>query len=74
MHSTANLGNALKAQGKYVEAEKLLRQTLETMRRDLGERHPDTLVSIHNLAEVLAMAGMVPEAEALYEESVAGSG
>ena len=39
-------------QGKYAQAEALYSQTLEIQRRVLGPEHPDTLMSMNNLAIV----------------------
>jgi tetratricopeptide (TPR) repeat protein len=40
-------------QGRYDQAEPLFVKTLEVRRRALGEEHPDTLLSMRNLAELL---------------------
>jgi hypothetical protein len=53
----------LQYQGKYAEAEELFRQTLKERAKVLGEEHPDTLESIHNLAGVLRTQGKYIEAE-----------
>jgi hypothetical protein len=45
------------AQGKYDEAEKLNRRALEGREKDLGTQHPDTLMSVSNLALVLRYQG-----------------
>ena len=38
------------AQGRYREAEPLLRRVLEASERVRGKEHPDTLISLDNLA------------------------
>ena len=50
-------------QGKYQEAEEINRQTLASMQTVLGERHPDTLTSMSDLALVLGRQGKYQEAE-----------
>ena len=47
------LATTLDAQGKFVEAAVLKRQTLDVQRRLLGSLHPDTLTSASNLAATL---------------------
>jgi hypothetical protein len=48
-----NLGSLLCDQGKYGEAEGLLREALDGRRRILGDKHPDTLSSIDYLKVLL---------------------
>ena len=43
------LAGELNVQGKYDEAEPLVREALEVRRETLGNRHPHTLVAINNL-------------------------
>ena len=45
-----NLAIVLCDEGRYAEAEKLHRETLDIRRRVLGPEHPDTLMSMNNLA------------------------
>jgi len=45
-----NLAESLRQQGKYAEAEVLYRQTLQLKETVLGKEHPDTLISMMNLA------------------------
>ena len=52
-------------QGKFAEAEPYYREALEKRRRVLGEEHPDTLVSINNMATLLEKQGRLDEAELL---------
>ena len=44
--------------------------TLEIERRVLGPKHPDTLVSMNNLACVLLDEGKYAQAEALYSQAL----
>jgi hypothetical protein len=45
--------------GRYAESAELNHDTLVRRRRVLGEDHPDTLYSAHNLAINLRMLGEV---------------
>ncbi|KAF2191860.1 hypothetical protein K469DRAFT_495975, partial [Zopfia rhizophila CBS 207.26] len=55
--SMNNLAQALKNQGKYVEAKKMNRETLALREQVLGKEHPDTLASMNNLARALSSQG-----------------
>ncbi|KAF8978350.1 hypothetical protein BDQ17DRAFT_1265746, partial [Cyathus striatus] len=46
-------------------ALKLQKEVLDKRRRAIGELHPDTLVSMHNLAETYSRLGQWKEAEEL---------
>ncbi|KAK3938682.1 hypothetical protein QBC46DRAFT_355641 [Diplogelasinospora grovesii] len=61
-----NLAETLEAQGKYEEAERIHRQTLELQENLLGSEHPDTLSSIKNLADALRFQKKYVEAQHLY--------
>jgi Tetratricopeptide repeat len=50
-----------------------LREALEGRRAVLGPAHPDTLTSLHNLAEVYRAQGRHGEAERLYKEVLEGA-
>ena len=52
-------------QGRWLEAEKLQAQVLETSKRMLGIEHPDTLTRIANLASTYWNQGRLTEAEKL---------
>jgi Tetratricopeptide repeat len=54
---------------KYAEAEPMIRQTLATERRVLGNEHSDTQGSMQVLGQVLAAEGHYPEAERLLVEA-----
>ena len=68
--SMDNLAGYLAAEGRYAEAEKLERATLDTRRRVLGPEHPDTAGSTHNLGCILARRGRRDEALSLLREAV----
>ncbi|KAI1159424.1 P-loop containing nucleoside triphosphate hydrolase protein [Nemania serpens] len=53
---------------KYNNAELLYRQTLQLKEGVLGREHPDTLASMHNLAEVLRSQGKYGEAETMHRQ------
>jgi tetratricopeptide (TPR) repeat protein len=59
--------------GKYDEAEKLNRRALEEREKELGDRHPDTLTSVNNLALVLQYQGKYDEAEKLSRRALEGT-
>jgi Tetratricopeptide repeat len=48
-----NLATILWAFGDSSGARKLLEEALSVRRRVLGEEHPDTLISLHNLCSIL---------------------
>jgi hypothetical protein len=56
-------------QGKLDEAGVLYREALEAMRATLGDRHPDTLLSINNLGRLQHDQGRLGEAETLLLEA-----
>src|ERR1035438_8552798 len=64
------LATALDDEGRYAEAEKLYRETLDIQRRVLGTEHPDTLRSMNNLAIVLNHQRRFTEAEKLHRETL----
>jgi tetratricopeptide (TPR) repeat protein len=59
------VGFCLLVDGKYSEAEELFVQVVETRKRVLGMEHPDTLLSIGNLASTYWNQGRWKEAEEL---------
>lgn len=69
----STLGQVLQGQGKLDEAEPLMRESLEAMRRTLSDAHPSTLVSMINLAGLLLARGNFDGAEPLYREVLAVS-
>ena len=52
-----NLADVLISEGKYPEAEKLNRDALASRERLLGPEHADTIISMANLARLLASDG-----------------
>jgi tetratricopeptide (TPR) repeat protein len=50
-------------QGRYLASERLTRLIMETQGSKLGEEHPDTLVSMNDMAQVLSDLGKYAEAE-----------
>lgn len=62
-HELVRSGNAAGALPMFSEA-------LRRRRKVLGERHPDTLTSLHNYADVLQVIGRVDEAEPLFVEAL----
>ena len=58
--------------GDYSAAEPLYRRALAGRERALGPDHPDTLLSVNNLAYLLQAKGDVAAAEPLYRRALAG--
>ena len=58
---------AYQAAGKFPEAIALFERVRDAQIAKLGPDHPDTLATLHNLAEMYRYAGKLPEAIALYE-------
>ena len=63
----ANLAETFRNQGHWNEAEKLQVVVMETMKRVLGDEHPDTLTSMANLEATFRSQGRRNEAEKLQE-------
>jgi len=59
--------------GLLKDAEPLYRRALEARERTLGEEHPETLVSINNLAGCLQVMGLLKDAEPLYRRALEAS-
>ncbi len=59
------IGNAYLDLGIYPEAQKQIERALDLRRRLLGEDHPDTLVSMRNLAVLYRHEGKSAQAESL---------
>ena len=72
LNGARRLGHALDDERKFVEAEQLLRRSLDGLSRLLGEDHPDTLQAMNDLAEVYQDQGKLAEAEALYIKTLDG--
>lgn len=56
--------------GQYHTAEQLHREAFQTRQRVLGQRHPDTLVSMDYLACVLCTQGKLKEAHELHDTAM----
>lgn len=61
-----NLGFLKIYQGDYSEAEPLLREALDLRRTILGDEHPDVLLSMQMLAQLLVMKAASTESPATY--------
>ena len=61
----ATLGETYRKLGEFAAAEPHLERARLLRRRELGEEHPDTLASMHNLAILYWNQGRHDEAEAL---------
>jgi len=66
-----NLAKLLQEQGAIGEAETLYMSALDLRRRHLGDRHPETLLSMINLAKILADQGDPAQTEPLFREALA---
>ena len=62
------LGLLCKGQRRHMEAKAFYTEALRARSSTLGDAHPDTIVSMHNLAELLLEAGAGAEAEALQRQ------
>jgi tetratricopeptide (TPR) repeat protein len=58
-------GQYASATGRYIDAEKMHKQSCEARRKILGEGHPDSLTSMNNLAGTYSRQGRPVEAEQL---------
>ncbi|MFO0837422.1 MAG: serine/threonine-protein kinase [Phycisphaerae bacterium] len=65
-----NLGILHMDQGRFVEAEPLLQEALQSSRLVLGARHPTTLKAIDTLGQLYRQEGRIQSAEALYREAL----
>lgn len=61
-----NLGTAIRAGGRYSEAEHVFREVEEIRTRVLGPDHPATLASLHGLAWAYQYQGRFAEAEPIW--------
>ncbi|KAK6216103.1 hypothetical protein LQW54_003879 [Pestalotiopsis sp. IQ-011] len=60
--------------GQYSTAEQLHREAFETRQKVLGQRHPDTLMSMDYLACALCTQGKLKEAHELHDAAMPFSG
>eukprot|EP00435_Cladocopium_sp_Y103_P009812 s4659_g2.t1 len=56
--------------GLMKDAEPLFRRALEAQERTLGPEHPNTLVSVNNLASCLQAMGLMKDAEPLFRRAL----
>jgi tetratricopeptide (TPR) repeat protein len=68
--STNSLAVVYRNQGRYEQAEALLRSVLDVERRTLGEQHPDTLGSMVSLGLVYGAQAKYAQAETLFSQSL----
>ena len=68
--SLNNLAELYRSQGRYSEAEPLLKRSLLIREEQLGADHPDTATSLNNLAGLYESQGRYSEAEPLYKRSL----
>lgn len=61
------VGECLLSDGRYFEAETLVREVFETRSEILGSDHPDTLTSADNLGYVLRHQGKYGESEEIHQ-------
>lgn len=69
-----NLASIYSIEDDYISAEKLYQSVMELRERDLGDEHPDTFASWHNLAKLLYRykdrnEGNLQEAERLFRKA-----
>jgi hypothetical protein len=58
-------------QQRYADAEQFARDILDSSMRRVGERHPDTLLDMHNLATIADRLEKYSDAEPLYLRTIA---
>ena len=68
--SQSNLAAILIPEGRYAEAEKIARETLEVENRKLGPFHPDTLQTMQQLTTALAVTHRYAEASAMFRNVI----
>ena len=62
------VGSVMRELGKGAEATGFFRQSLETKTKTYGRNHPNTLITLRNLAVLLYVDGEAEEARRLFEE------
>jgi tetratricopeptide (TPR) repeat protein len=65
-----NIGMCLYLLGKFQQAEEMHRAGFELRRKAMGAEHPDTLISMNSLANVLQRQGRYWEAEQIYQQTL----
>jgi tetratricopeptide (TPR) repeat protein len=71
VNSKSNLGNSYCNQGRYQEADLLIKESLEINRQLFGNEHKDVATSLHGLADVYYFQEKYQEAESLYSQALA---
>lgn len=66
-----SLAEARRILGNLQDARELYEQALAARRRVLGDDHPKTLLSMHNLAETLKELGDLEGAHVLHDQALA---
>jgi serine/threonine protein kinase/Tfp pilus assembly protein PilF len=66
------IGDTYQHLGEYDRAQKQMERALAWRRQNLGADHPDTLVSLRNLAFLCKEQGRYAEAEEFYRAALAG--
>jgi tetratricopeptide (TPR) repeat protein len=66
-----NLGQVDKAEGRYADAEPLIKRSLAIREKVLGRDHPDVARSPNNLADLFERQRHYADAEPLYQRAVA---
>jgi len=61
----SNLGILLKGAGKHAEAKEAYSEALDIRSKTLGDAHPDTIISMHNLAELFIVLGNTEQSAAI---------
>lgn len=65
-------GQTLDDLGRLDESAVIQRETLALRSQTLGEMHPDTLASLHNLSSTLRRQGLLDESEELLRRAIQG--
>ena len=65
-----NLANLYSDQGRYEEAEPLYVDALRLHKEKLGEEHPDTIISMNNLAVLYRKQALYVDALRLRKEKL----
>ncbi len=62
-HLITKLGDAVKSEHKYTEAEKHYKDALDSLMKSLGPDHPDLIPTLEGYADLLMLTYREPEAE-----------
>ncbi|MHC4459738.1 MAG: tetratricopeptide repeat protein [Planctomycetota bacterium] len=61
------MATVYQVQGRYAEAESLLKRSLQVREKVLGSDHPKVATSLNNLGALYDSQGKYAEAEPLYD-------